>query len=150
MTTQVPHYPAMGEVFELTLDGDAPENQPLEMAHRDGYRTEGWQHTGKKVAGKQTRRFKLVSVGYCRTFDELTRKLVKHGTIPDGQWREALKAAYQYDGKEQVGIADSSWVHPQGRDFFPYVSTGGYSNFHFTDLDFDVGWRWLVEVESNK
>lgn len=55
-------YPADGEIFELTLDGDAPENQPLEMVSRFGYAPVGWRHNGPKVSGKQTRRFKLVGV----------------------------------------------------------------------------------------
>ena len=32
---KLPHC-ADGEVFEMTLDGDAPENQPLEMVRKDG------------------------------------------------------------------------------------------------------------------
>lgn len=141
-------YP-VGEVFELTLDGDDAENDPVEMVRRDGYsKPEQWQFNGTRVAGVQTRRFKLVSVGYCRTFDRLTRKLIKYGTIPEGQWREALKAAYQHDGKGPVGIADSSWVRPDGYAHFPCVRTLGSSYFHWTGFDFHARWRWLVEVSK--
>lgn len=141
-------YPADGEIFELTLDGDAPENDPIKMVRRDGYsKPEKWKHAGKKVVGKQTRHFVLVSVGYCENFIELVGKLVKHGTIPEGQWREAFKAAYpQPDGKGPVGFADSSWVDPSGRADFPYVITDGRSHFFWTDDDFDESWRWLVGV----
>ena len=60
--TRRAHY-AEGEVFEMTLNGDAPENQPLEMVRRDGY-TGRWTHNGPKVSGRQTRRFKLDVIGY--------------------------------------------------------------------------------------
>lgn len=151
MTTHEVHkhfYPATGEIFELTLDGDALKNQPLEMVRRDGYVSKEWKHTGKKVSGKQTRRFTLVSVGYCQTFDELTRKLAEHGTIPEGQWREALKAAFQHDGEGPVGIADSSWVVPRGLAGFPGISTGGISGFRWAGRAVDDGWRWLVEASK--
>lgn len=142
-----PTYPAIGEVFELTLDG-VLENEPIEMVRRDGYNPEGWKHTGKRVSGKQTRRFTLVSVSYSRTFDDLTRKLDEHGAIPEGQWREALKAAYQHDGKGPVGIADSSWVFPDGGAYFPCVYASGHSDFRWAGRGFDDGWRWLVEASK--
>lgn len=144
-------YPAVGEVFELTLDGDASENNPIEMVRRDGYRPEDWRHKGEKVAGEQTRRFMLVSVGYCH-FGELVRRLVKHGTIPGGQWREALKAAYKSDRKGPVGIADASWMclfdRPFGRTGFPSVHENdcSYFDWAYPNFGFDDGWRWLVEV----
>ena len=60
-----PQYPPDGVEFELTLDGDAVSNDPTEMVRRDGYGSpEKWKFTGKKVSGIQTRRFKLVSIGY--------------------------------------------------------------------------------------
>ena len=138
----------MGEVFELTLDGDAPENQPLEMVRHDGYDWKVWQHEGPVVKGSQTKRFKLVKVGYCRTFNELRRKLGAHGEIPEGQWREALKAAYKSDGKGHVGVADSSWVGPRGRAPFPCVLAYGHSFFLWADGDFNDDWRWLVEASK--
>lgn len=142
-------YPAVGEVFDLTLDGDAPEHQPLEMVRRDGY-TGKWEHRGPVVKGKQARRFKLVQIGYCPSFDEVRRKLAtEHGKIPEGQWREAFKAAYpKADGNGPVGVADSSWVNPNGNANFPYVNTDGNSNFNWTDDDFNENWRWLVEVSN--
>ncbi len=57
----LPPYPEVGEIFELTLDG--AENQPLDMVARDGYTGE-WKHQGPAVTGKQTRRFQFVQVGY--------------------------------------------------------------------------------------
>lgn len=141
-------YPAMGEIFELTLDGDVPEHQSLEMVRRDGYGGK-WRHDGPVVQGKQTRRFKLVQIGYCRTFDEVLEKLAKYGKIPEGQWREAFRVAYpKPDGDGPIGIADFSWVNPHGYAHFPYVRADGHSYFHWADDDFYESWRWLVEVSE--
>ena len=146
-TSTFPTSPAVDQVFELTLDGDAAKNKPLEMVRRDGYNPKDWKHKGPVVEGSQTKRFKLVKVGYCRTLDELRRKLGEHGEIPEGQWREAL-AAYKSDGKGPVGIADSSWAHPRGSARFPCVFTGGDSDFFWSDYDFHDDWRWLVGVSK--
>src|SRR5579863_5445427 len=87
-------YPKVGEVFELALDGDAPENQPLEMVDSFGYNPAGWSHKGPKVSGRQTRRFKFVQVGYCSNVDKIKEQSSAHGEIPEGQWINAFKAAY--------------------------------------------------------
>lgn len=149
----VPAYPTTGDVFELTLDGDARENDPIEMVRRDGYlELEKWRHTGTKVAGTQTRHFKLISVGYCVNWDEVKRKLAKHGELPEGQWREAFKAKYPTpDGNGPIGVPDASWVYPGDRayfPYFPYVHAHGESRF-FWSVDGSRGrWRWLVEVRK--
>lgn len=144
VASYTPTYPADGEIFELTLDGDLPENQPLEMVWRIGYdKTEEWRFNGARVTGIQTRRFKLVSIGYCASFEEVKRKLKPHGKIPEGQWREPFRARY----KGYIGIADASWASPSGSAVFPSVNTRGYSNFHYADGEFSDSWRWLVEVE---
>jgi hypothetical protein len=143
--TEPTSYPATDEIFELTLDGDAAENQPLEMVRRDGYNPKGWQHRGPVVKGRHTKRFKLVEIGYCRNFDEVRRKLAIHGEIPEGQWREAFRARYgKPDGKGPIGIADALWVIPYSSAYFPYVGLDGDSNFRWTDSDFYDVWRWLV------
>ena len=141
-------YPTEGKVFELTLDGDAPENQPIEMVKRDGYdNPESWKHTGLTVTGTQTRRFKLVSVGYCSTFDEVKAKLAGQGTTPEGQWREAFKAAYPTpDCNGPIGVADGSWAGPGGRAHFPCVNARGGSDFRCLAYYFNQYWRWLVLV----
>ncbi|MDO8582756.1 MAG: hypothetical protein Q7R63_02060, partial [bacterium] len=53
-------WPKINEVFELVLDASAPENDPIEMVHGDGYRIDGWQHTGKKLDGRCSAHFKLI------------------------------------------------------------------------------------------
>lgn len=143
----VPVYPATGEAFELTLDGNAPENQPLEMVRRDGYSGD-WKHKGPIVKGPETRQFKLVSVGYCANWAELTRKLAKQGEIPAGQWREAFKKKYpKHDGGGPIGVPDASWTLPDGDAYFPYVASDGMPSFIWAGDWFDW-WRWLVEVRK--
>jgi hypothetical protein len=140
----IPTMPADGEIFELKLDGDAPENQPMEMVRDFGYDPRGWRHTGKKVAGKQIRLFKRVGAGYCRDLDKVQEKLASHGEIPEGQWIMAFKKAYlQSDGKS-TGIADPSWVGPVGFANFPYVASDGVSRFGWAVGDRGDRWRWLV------
>ncbi|GEM_PF-1427146 len=141
-------YPAVGEVFELTLDGDAPENQPLEMVRRDGY-TGDWRHKGPVVKGVETRRFKFVSVGYCANWNELKQKLAEHGEIAPGQWREAFKKKYPTpDGNGPIGFPDASWAGPDGNAFFPCVDADGESDFDWTGDGWVGNWRWLVGVRK--
>lgn len=143
-------YPDAGEIFELTLNGDASENDPIEMVRRDGYGApEEWIFKGKRLAGIQIRKFKLVSVGYCRNLDEVRQKLKSHGEIPEGQWREAFKAKFpKADGKGSIGVADPSWVHSSGSANFPYVDPDGDSGFLWAGSVRDVSWRWLVAVSK--
>lgn len=150
--------PADNEVFELTLDGDAPENDPIEMVKRDGYsEPEKWQFTGRKITGTQTCRFKLVRVGDCHNFDEVRQRLVLYGVVPNGQWREAFKDKYpRPDGRGPIGFCGLSWVRPIGdrvfRVFPSLIDKGGawLSCFNSPDgvgLDLhDARWRWLVVV----
>lgn len=144
----VPAYPAVGEVFELTFDGDAPENQPLEIVRYFGYNSEGWKHKGLRVGGKQTCRFKLVQVGYCPNLEVVQERLKAHGKNPGGQWMKAFKVAYpQPDGNGPVGVADSSWAHPNGDALFPIVLTDGDLYFVWAGIFQAASWRWLVAVE---
>lgn len=145
-SVKLPHV-ADGEVFELTLDFDAPKNQPLQMVRSDGY-DGNWRHNGPTIKGVQTRRFKWVAVGYCRNFDELREKLAHHGRIPEGQWREAVKTKFQHDGVHARGIADASWVGPYARAHYPCVRSGGDSGFGGIGFNFDDDERWLVEVSE--
>ena len=142
----VPVYPAVGEIFELTLDGDAPENQPLQIVRDCGY-TGKWRHNGRTVKGKQTRRFKFAQAGYQPNLDGVKSALPTSGSV-EGQWIKAFKAAYpQPDGNGPVGIADASWVNPRDDANFPFVSTDGSLNFCWADDVQDAFWRWLVPAE---
>ena len=142
----IPVYPNVGEIFELTLDGDAPENQPLQMVRDFGY-TGKWRHNGPKVKGKQTRRFKLAQAGYQPNLDGVKSALPGSGSV-EGQWIKAFKAAYpQPDGKGPIGIADASWVGPDGGASFPIVDSDGVLYFHWAAFDRGDSWRWLVPAE---
>ena len=143
-------YPADVVEFELTLDFDAPENQPLEMVRLDGYNPEGWKFTGKKLSGIQIRRFKLVRVGHCLNLDEVRLKLAQYGReVPEGQWRQAFKAAYPNpDGNGPIGFADPSWVSPLGRASFPFVDSVGGSGFSWAGCGRGGRWRWLVPASK--
>ncbi|MBI2053076.1 MAG: hypothetical protein HYT34_02420 [Candidatus Ryanbacteria bacterium] len=151
----IPHY-ADGKVFEMTLDGDAAENQPIEMVRRDGYDNPSrWKHVGTRVLGTQTRKFVWVSVGYQPNLDAVRAACLKaagkldlNGRIPEGQWREVIKQMLEPDGQYHRGIVDPSWEDPDGGILFPCVSSGGNSRFYWAVLGCSGGWRWLVEVES--
>ena len=142
-------YHVEGEVFTLTLNADDPACDPLTMVRGDGYGLAGWKYTGEKLTGTHTRRFKLVSVGYCRDFDEVRKKLAAHGTPAQGQWREAFLKAYPTpNGREHIGFPDDSWVSPHGHRHFPWIWTDGRSDFRWANDNFDDVWRWLVLVRE--
>lgn len=138
--------PDVGVEFELTIDGDATD--PFGMVRNDGYDPEGWEHKGSRVTGRQARRFKLVQVGRQPNLEAVRRALALYGDIPEGQWREAFKAAYPTpDCKGPIGVADPSWVLPDGSRDFPYLSDGfsrWLSDFFWTAGRYVDGWRWLV------
>ncbi len=148
-------FPALGEVFELTLDGSAPENDPIDMVRRSGeVEFEKWKHVGnRRVNGVQTRRFKLVAIGSCDHYNLAEAILKEHGRIPEGQWHEALIAKFQdADGKGTVGIADDSWRDQYNDFFFPCIrANDGPTCVLFFDWafgGFNNHWRWLVEVDK--
>jgi len=124
--------PEDGEIFELTLDGDATD--PIKMLRNDMYiDADKWKFKGPKVRGMQIGRFKMVSVGWQPTFDALTMALVAlHGAPALGQWREAFKKKYaRPDNKGPIGFTGSEWVNGQNIRF-PYLRGQGnswYSNF---------------------
>ena len=143
-------YPADGVEFELALDFDAPENDPIAMVRQDGYGSpEKWRFTGQKLSGVQTRRFKLERVGACGNLDEVRQKLAQYGEIPEGQWRQAFKVAYpQSDGNGPIGFADPSWVGPDGDVDFPCVGSDGGSLFDWAVIGLGEYWRWLVPASK--
>lgn len=141
------NYPKLGSVFELTIDG---EIDPLEMLVSGEFDPSEWRFIGAFLAGKQTCRFKLVDVGRSDNISEVREKLTKHGSIPEGQWREAFKAAYpEPDGRGPIGIADISWVPPIGKATFPYINADGYCSFRWpVGYLLPEHWRWLVKVRE--
>lgn len=145
--THTQAWPQVGEVFELTLDGDAPENEPLEMVSEFGSNPSGRQHTGATVSGRETRRFQLVQVGYCSTVEKVKDKIHSYGEAPEGQWINTFKAACpQPDGLGPVSFADASWVGADGRANFPYVASLGFPHFNYAGHVRGEDWRWVVQV----
>ncbi len=141
-------YPRVGEVFELTLDGAAPENQPLEMVESFGYNPAGWSHNGPTVSGQKTRRLKLVQVGYCSNMEKVKVKVGAEGAFPEGQWINAFKAAYpEPDGQGPIGIPDASWIDSGGRANYPYILAFGLMQFNYAGHIRGEDWRWLAAVD---
>ncbi len=139
-----PQYPADGVEFDLTI---TESFTGLEMARRFGYDPTGWKYTGNEIVAPQTKRFKLVPIGAQPNFQAVEAACLKHGSIPDGQWCDALKRKFQVDGKGPILVAKASWVNPNRNANFPYVNTDGDTNFNWTDNDFNADWRGLVEVQ---
>ena len=142
--------PQDGEIFELTLDGDATD--PIGMVRGDGYNdADKWKFNGPKATGTQTRRFKIMSVGCQTNAEAVNTALAEHGTPALGQWREAFKKKYaRPDGKGPIGFTGSEWVYPRRLRGFPCVRGGGAvwnSYFDWVVLDFDDYWRFVVEVK---
>ena len=139
-------YPEVGVKFMLTLDGADPKNQPIAMMRADDF-IDDFQHCGPTVQGTVTKRFKLVNVESCRNLDEVKQRCAEHGTLPEGQWREAFKDAFPTpDRKGPIGVPDASWVDSLGGALFPFVDSNGASGFNWVGNEYSARWRWLVCV----
>jgi len=144
-------YPPVGEPFELTMP--EPIIKGLEMPKNDGYGNwREWKFLGKEMRKSRTGLFMLVEVGAQPASPKakvLREALKVHGSLIQGQWREAFKAAFpEPDGKGPIGIADPSWLYPRRDAGFPYVHTVGNSRFDWTGYGFNGCWRWLVGVRK--
>jgi len=110
-------YPDLGQIFSLTLNGDATRISPVGFIETlygrpsIGSVLDNWKVDGKQIAGGvQTRQFKLVSVGAVPNRPELITKLQTEGRIPAGQWIMAFMETFPvHDCKGHVGVADG-WV----------------------------------------
>lgn len=144
--------PADGVVFEMTLDGNDPANDPLQgMVAGHGFSGK-WKHKGPKVNGKQTGTFVWVTVGYQPNLKAvrtacLVKTKDKGGKIPEGQWREEVMRHYQNNGVPR-GIADPSWQSPDGDVFFPCVVEDGNPDFGWAGRVRLEDWLWLVKVSK--
>ncbi|HEY4508101.1 MAG TPA: hypothetical protein VJJ55_00400 [Candidatus Paceibacterota bacterium] len=142
--------PRDGEIFELTLNAD--DADPIGMVRSDGYNdADKWEFNGPKVNGTQTRRFKIVSVGYQANAEAVNKALAEHGTPAPGQWREAFKKKCpRPDGKGPIGFTGSEWVAPRRGRRLPCVSGFGdswISGFFWLVVVFRGGWRFVVELK---
>lgn len=151
--TAVKRYPEVGEVFELELDADNPENAPLPgMLQAFDYNPEGWRFTGTPLTGKHQRKFKLVQIGYQPNLEAAKKVLqASYGPTPSGQWMKAFKDAYpKSDSMVPVGVADASWISPYGDIHFPCVDSDNEPGFYWTGHDLGERWRWLVAVPDGE
>jgi hypothetical protein len=140
--------PELGEVFELTLNGD--DVDPGEMVRNDRY-PGSWDFLGPRVVGLQTRRFRLVNVGRCANLNEVREKA---GKLAEGQWREAFRQRYPNpDGREPIGFGGSLWSNNIGGCRIPLLTNYGdewISRFGSASTALHrESWRWLVEVEPD-
>lgn len=137
--------PKSGEIFELALMGDT---DGLAMVWRSGIIALDWEYAGKGVDQPQKRNFKIIETDVGLPWDQVIRW---HGTgkIPEGQWIEAFLLKYPHpDKKGAIGIADPSWVDPDGRREFPLaIEFAGRRTLDFRETNHDdLGLRWIVEV----
>lgn len=145
------HPVIISKIFELTLDGDDPINDPMEMIRSNGFDPDAWKFKGKRVVGKQTRKFRMACVGACRNVDEVREQLNRCGEIPEGQWREAFMVAGcpEVDGPWHIGFADPSWEDSSGFDNIPCIfPCRGHDFLRVHYATFNNYWRWLVEVKE--
>lgn len=143
-------YPSLNAEFELELDANIPANRPYPgMIIAFGYDPKDWGFAGTPLIGKSRRKFKLVRVGFQSNLLTVRRALeVKHGSIPPGQWIKAFIDAYpRTDGSGPVGVADPSWIHPDGNSDFPFLDSAGKPRFNWTISTLHGHWRWLVFAE---
>ncbi|MFA5736839.1 MAG: hypothetical protein WCX70_00530 [Candidatus Paceibacterota bacterium] len=139
----------VNEIFELTIDGNIPENTPEGMIKNCkycGFELEKWSHEGPTITGKKTKKFKLTQIG--QQHDWTTTKTLlrnKNGPTPEGQWLKAFKEAYpKSDYKGPIVVADASWIGLLDGKYFPYLSEGGLLVFSWVGASFGDRWRWLV------
>lgn len=141
--------PKDGEIFELTLN--AEDADPIEMVRGDGYNNaDNWEFKGPRVTGTQTKKFKLVSIGYQPNAEAVNKALAEHGTSALGQWREVFKKKYPHpDGKGPICFTGSEWVPPGRRRRFPCVLiVRGVWCSDFLWIDgFRDDWRFVVELK---
>jgi len=114
--------PAVGEIFELTIDGGAPWNNPMVML-KVSEGDANWRFVGRKIIGVQTRRFKLEIAQECANLKEVLRALDGKGKIPEGQWRMAFAEKYRLEHlSERLGVPDASWINEHGEAHFPFLT----------------------------
>ncbi|MFA6525344.1 MAG: hypothetical protein WCT33_03710 [Patescibacteria group bacterium] len=148
--------PELGVEFELTIMGDNSEHKrmvPLLNRPRSNFHpcaTYKYKGPKPKKEGRQTRRFKLIKVGYRPDVDGIRREVVRQGMyVPEPQWLEAFRLAYPIQGERPgISIANPYWEH-RGVRYYPvlHCDTSGW----YYDLDRDgfcsEHWAWLVGCE---
>lgn len=149
MNSAILPVPAIGEVFELTLD---PVPDPLEMLRFYGgfysptTSDRNWQYVVWPSA-PQTGMFRLVKFSYEKNWENVLTTL-GHPVI-QGKWLEAFRRTFQQpDVDGPFGIPDASWRDPLGHSRFPCLDGergSWHPYFHFADYSFfNDSWLWLI------
>jgi hypothetical protein len=138
--------PKEEEVFELTLDGDLFENTPLGVLQAFGLNPKGYRYRGAVVTGQQTKRFMLVRIGRRPNMHDAKAALkAAYGpTLPEGQWIKTFTDAHEPNNENPVGVADGSWVAPDGGSLFPFVHRSGERCMEWAGFTLYGNVFWLV------
>jgi len=139
--------PADDEWFDLEVDNDV---NPIDVVTSAGFNADGWNYLGPNLSGKRTYTVKLVRLGYVHNLVKAKERADEMGyRLIEGQAREPFKARFlKPDGKGFVVFGGSEWLYPypdSPRVVYLYgFEDKWYSDFLWSDDDFDDDWRWLV------
>ena len=133
---------------EFTLDVNNDQD-PMEVVSSVGFDKKSWQYLGPAFSGKETRRVKLIRLGFVKGLKEARQKADQLGfRLLEGQARESFKAKYPVpDGKGPVVFGGSVWQSPHGdaRVACLYECGGVWnSHFYWSDYGWDGDYRWAV------
>lgn len=143
-------YPAPKEVFELTVRTPLSARDMLDGS-RFKIPLERLLFKGEvEILPPQTRRFKLVPLGFQRRFSTIRQHSAGYGRIPEVQWLRALTDKFPFSrSMGRIGIARLAWGAPGFTDLFPCISDQGVEDFDEASdchcCTFDPSWLWLVE-----
>lgn len=165
--------PQIGEVFELTLDGDDEKNAPERLAR---YAKVGhlMYYDGSRISGVHTRQFTLVRAngGFldgCRDLKQVRETLTQHGRVPECQWIWAFHRKFSLPDETYLGIspnarigfANDGWIlsvssnrWATGFRAMPFIGAPYFStesarlSLDRPPDDFPPAWSWFVEVTS--
>ena len=138
--------PADDEWFELEVNND---QDPMEVVSSVGFDKKSWQYLGPAFSGKETRRVKLVRLGFVKDLEDARQKADQLGfRLLEGQARESFKAKYPApDGKGPVVFGGSELRSPYGHAYVACLCELGVvwsSSFRWSDRDWDGNYRWAV------
>ncbi|MFA6392319.1 MAG: hypothetical protein WCW66_06295 [Patescibacteria group bacterium] len=141
--------PDLGVEFELTIRGDNSEHRWMVDKLAGSFKFKNYRYYGlkPKKEGRQTRRFKLVKVGYRPDVSGICREVARQGMYtPESQWLEAFRRAYPVQGERPgIGIANPDW-----EGHYPVLhcnSSGWYYCLRRPEFCSEH-WIWLVGCET--
>ncbi|MBI2484508.1 hypothetical protein HYV71_05005 [Candidatus Uhrbacteria bacterium] len=143
-------FPKAGEPFELS----SFLFDPLELVEGED-RPEEWRHTGVVLDTPQVRIFRShISSVDAITLDKARAEIAGERLVnPEGQWLRAFKHKYPVppEGDQiTICIADPSWIHPDGDEYFPCLDSRSESWDEGVIGTYSLlrpGILWIVEEE---